>query len=181
VQIKHPEEGKTLVLRKLVVLLSIALLAVGCATRKPPAETPEAAPVEMPAPPASTRGRFTIEADKLDTWNAVGQIVVRTPGVEYEGRSQMLDLYDVRYRQVPFLILTKALLLSETIKKTTTAVTATTPDGKPIDNDAVADLLALLQRELPAEIVSVRARQAEEARAKKAKASKSKSKKKRKK
>jgi hypothetical protein len=134
------------------------------------------AAIEMP-PPTETRGKFNIEADKLDTWNAVGQIVVRTPGVTYEGRSQMMDLYSVRYRDVEFMILTRALLLSDTIKKTTTLVTATTPEGKPIDSDAVVDLLAMLQRDLPAEIVSVQERQAAEAKAKKAQKSKAKKKK----
>ena len=112
-----------------------------------------------------TRGEFTLEADKLDTWNAVGQIIVNTPGVEYLGRSQMLDLYDVRYRGEEILVLTKALLLSDTIKKTTTKVTATTKAGKPIDHDASADLLALLQRQLPEMIIEVQKRQAEEAKA----------------
>ena len=101
--------------------------------------------------------------------------------MEYEGRAQMLDLYTVRYRGVPFLLLTKALLLSDSIRKTTTRVTAATSDGKPIDDPASADLLALLQQELPAEIESVRARQAAEAREKKAKAQKAKKKKKKKK
>jgi len=156
------------------LLLSIALLA-GCKT---PIVTPEPeppVPVAETAPPTTTRGEFTLEADKLDTWNAVGQIIVNTPGVEYLGRSQMLDLYDVRYRGEEILVLTKALLLSDTIKKTTTKVTATTKAGKPIDHDASADLLALLQRQLPEMIIEVQKRQAEEAKAKKkAKAKKSK-------
>jgi hypothetical protein len=143
------------------------LALAGCASVP---KTPEPSPeVELPiVVPTVTRGEFTLEADKLDTWNAVGQILVNTPGVEYEGRSQMLDLYTVRYRGEEFLILTKALLLSDTIKKTTTRVTATTQDGKPIDSDAAADLLAQLQQKLPDEIVSVRAKQAAEAEAKRA-------------
>jgi len=158
-----------------------ALLCIAaCAPREKVREPEPVFEVTTPAPPTSTRGAFTIEADKLDTWNAVGQIVVRTPGVEYEGRSQMLDLYTVRYRGVQMLLLTKSLLLSETIKRTTTSVTATTLEGRPIDDNASADLLALQQRELPAEIESVRARQAAEAKAKKAKAQKSKKKKKKK-
>ena len=162
------------------VLLAAALLAAGCATKPKPAE--EAPPTAAaPAPPTTTRGEFTIEADKNETWNAVGAIVVNTPGVEYEGRSQMLDLYTVRYRGVEFLVLTKALLLSDTIRKTTTRITATTPDGQPIDTNASADFLALLQEKLPAAIVDVQARFAAEAKAKKAKGkSKSKAKKKKK-
>lgn len=158
--------------------LPIVLLLAACAPHTAVREAPEPEFTIEPAAPTSTRGAFNIEADKLDTWNAIGQIVVRTPGVEYEGRAQMLDLYSVRYRGVPFLLLTKALLLSDTTRKTTTRVTATTPNGGPIDDPASADLLGLLQRALPAEIESVRARQAAEAKAKKAKAQKSKKKKK---
>jgi hypothetical protein len=155
------------------LVLTFAL--AGCVSvPEPPEPTPEA-PMVVP-PPLATRGEFTLEADKLDTWNAVGQILVNTPGVEYEGRSQMLDLYTVRYRGEEFLILTKALLLSDTIRKTTTRVTATTQDGKPIDSNAAADLLAQLQQKLPDEIVSVRAKQAAEAKAKRAAAAKAKAK-----
>ena len=156
------------------LLLSIALLT-GCKTRPTAPEPEPPVPVAETAPPTTTRGEFTLEADKLDTWNAIGQIMVNTPGLEYVGRSQMLDLYDVRYRGEEILVLTKALLLSDTIKKTTTKVTATTKAGKPIDHDASADLLALLQRQLPEMIIEVQKRQAEEAKAKKkAKAKKSK-------
>ena len=159
-----------------LALLLLATCVGGCATRAP-APAPEVPEIELPpAVPTVTRGEFTLEADKLDTWNAVGQILVNTPGVEYEGRSQMLDLYTVRYRGKEFLILTKALLLSDTIRKTTTRVTATTQDGKPIDSDAAADLLAQLQKKLPDEIVSVRAKQAAEAEAKRAAAAKAKAK-----
>ena len=161
--------------------LCAAALFGACVTHPPQPVPPS--PVTPPAPsgaPTTTRGEFTIAATKLDAWNAVGQIVVRTPGVTYEGRSQMMDLYSVRYRDVEFMILTRALLLSDTIKKTTTLVTATTPEGKPIDSDAVVDLLAMLQRDLPAEIVSVQERQAAEAKAKKAHKSKAKKKSKKK-
>jgi len=160
---------------RIALALLLALLATACATHPAKQAAPPPEPIEMP-PPTETRGKFTLEADKLDTWNAVGQILVNTPGVSYEGRSQMMDLYTVRYRDVPFLVLTRALLLSDTIKKTTTLVTATTLQGAPIDSDAVVELLAKLQRELPAAIVSVQARQKEEARAKKAQKSKHKKK-----
>lgn len=160
-------------------LVALALLA-GCATKPKPEQAPppdEEAPT-IPVPPTTTRGEFTIEADKLDTWNAVGQIVVNTPGVEYEGRSQLLDMYTLRYRGVEFLVVTKALILSDTIRKTTTRVSATTADGKPIDTEASADLLAQLQAKLPAAIVEVHAREKAEAEAKKKEKSKSKKKKK---
>jgi hypothetical protein len=150
----------------------LMLVCAGCSTRERVPTPPEPPPAVVE--PATTRGEFTIVADKLDTWNAVGQIVVRTDGVVYEGRSQMLDLYSIRYREQPFILLTKALLLSDTIKNTTTLVTAATPAGKPIDTPSSAELLALLQRELPAEIESVKAKQAAAAKAKAQKAKKSK-------
>ena len=149
----------------LVAVLVLAVLA-GCRTRGEP--PPEAPPPAAPPPvlaPTVTRGEFTLHADKHDTWNAVGQIVVRTPGVEYQGRAQMLDLYALRYRVVEFFVLNKALPAAQTGNRITTKVTATTPAGKPVDATAVADLLERLQRELPAEIESVRARQAAEKRA----------------
>ena len=159
----------------LIVLLPCLLLA-GCATRAPaPAEEAPVAPAVV-TPPTVTRGEFTLEADKLDTWNALGQIVVNTPGLDYQGRSQIMDLYTVRYRGEEFLLLTRALVLTETIRRTTTRVTATTRDGKPIDSDAVADLLAQVQAKLPAAIVEVRAKQAAEAKAKQAAKAKAKAK-----
>lgn len=159
-----------MLLRIAWLLAVTATLAVaGCATR--PAAEPPTPPVSAPpSAPTATRGEFTLEADKLDTWNAVGQILVNTPGVEYEGRSQMLDLYTVRYRGESFLILTRALHLSGDITRTTTRVTATTREGRPVDSDAVAELLGLLQRQLPEKIEWVRQAQAEEAAAKRTKA-----------
>jgi hypothetical protein len=127
--------------------------------QQPPAPAVEAvAAPAAPAPLTATRGEFHIEADKNDTWNAVGQIVVNTPGVRMDGRAQMLDMYALHYRGVDFLVMTKALVLSDTIRTITTRVTATTPAGKPIDTDATAELLALLEEQLPAAIVDVQAR-----------------------
>ncbi|MFL6591795.1 MAG: hypothetical protein ACJ8GK_03695 [Luteimonas sp.] len=157
--------------------LCVAALLGACRTHPPaPAPAPPTAPSPTAVAAVTTRGEFTVAATKLDAWNAVGQIVVRTPGATYEGRSQMLDLYTVRYRDQPFLLVTRALLLSDTIRDTTTLVTARTLDGKPIDSDASAELLALLQRELPAQIEKDRAAQAAEAAAKKAKSEASKAK-----
>ena len=143
--------------------LGIAVVIAGCVTppRAPtPAEVRAPEPTVFAAPPTTTRGQFNIGAGMLDTWNAVGQIVVRTDGVIYEGRAQILGLYSVRYRDQSFLILTRALPLSDTIHSLTTQVTAATTSGKPIDSNAAAELLAVLQRELPVEIERVRARQA---------------------
>lgn len=164
--------------RKFACLCLLASLLAGCSTGPEPRTPDKTLPIETPLPPSVTPGEFLIEADKLDTWNALGQIAVRTHGVEYEGRAQMMDLYSLRYRGVAFMALTKSVLLSDTIKRTTTRVTATTLDGKPIDSPPVTEFLALLQRELPAEIESVRAKQAAQ---KKAKAAKGKTKAKKKK
>jgi len=154
-------------MRTLVTISCIALAIASCAQRPRMPELPPEPPPEVEVPaPTTTRGRFAVEADKNDTWNAVGQILVRTPGVTYEGRAQMLDLYSIRYRGEPWMILTRSLTLSDDIKKTTTEVTATTPKGAPVDSDAVAELLALLERELPAEVESVKAKFAAEKKAK---------------
>lgn len=153
---QHPVPGRGL---RLALPGLLALLGAACAAHAPPAAPPPV-PAPVVAPPTATRGEFVLEADKLDTWNAIGQILVNMPGVEYEGRSQMLDLYTVRYRGEAFLVLAKALLLSDTVRRTTTRVTATTRGGKPVDSDAAAELLAQLQRRLPDAIVAVRAQQA---------------------
>ena len=167
-----------------VAWIVFALVLAGCATSPRVPTPPEEPPVDEKTVvvPTFTPGEFMIEADKLDTWNAVGQIAVRTPGVEYEGRAQMLDLYTLRYRDVRFHVMTKSVLLSDTIKRMTTRVTATTLDGKPIDSEPVTELLTVFLRELPAEIERVTATQAAEAKAKAEKAKKAKkAKKKRKK
>lgn len=156
---------KSLLKPGLAACLGVAMAA--CATHppsvEPPRESRPAAPT--PAQPPATRGEFTIQAYMLDAWNAVGQIVVRTPGVVYLGRAQMLGLYSIRYRDRPLLILTRSLPLSDTIRETTTLVTAASAEGKPIDSDVAAELLAVLQRDLPLEVERVRAKQAEEKRA----------------
>ena len=150
-----------------VSIICIALAIAGCAQLPREPELPPLPPPQAEVPtPTTTRGRFAVEADKNDTWNAVGQILVRTPGVTYEGRAQMLDLYSIRYRGEPWMILARSLTLSDSIRKTTTEVTATTPNGTPVDSEAVAELLAVLERELPAEIESTKAKFAAEKKAK---------------
>jgi len=142
----------------------IALALAACGTTPAPVATPSKKEArEQPVPTVTvTRGEFTLAADKLDVWNAVGQIVVNARGVEYLGRAQMLDLYSLRYRGVEFLVLTKAMTAAETGNVIRTRVTARTPAGKPIDNDATAEVLAMLQRALPAEVERVRAQQAKQ-------------------
>lgn len=148
-------------LRLLHVVSACALLAVaGCATRAPKVPPAPSAALPAPPPPATTRGEFTIEAVPLDVWNAIGDIVVRTPQARYDSRSQMLGLYSVWYRGENLLVLSHPLQLSDTIHVLTTQVTARSAGGAPVDSDVAADLLATLQRELPAEIQAVHARAA---------------------
>jgi hypothetical protein len=153
-----------------IACLALALCACAHAPR-PPAPPPT---VAAPAP-ETPRPRFTVEASRNDTWNAVGQILVRTPGVEYDGRAQMLGLYAIRYRGEPLMVLTQALPLSDAITRTTTEVTVTPRREPSVGYDNAAALFALLERALPAELDSVRARFAAEKQAKeKAKARKKK-------
>ena len=160
-------------------VISICCLALAlCACAQTPRTPPPPPPVAAPAP-ETVRPSFTIEASDNDTWNAVGQLLVRTPGVTYDGRAQKLGLYAIRYRGEPLMILTRALPLSDAITRTTTEVTVTTPKDRPVDYRGAAELLAAIQLALPAEIESVRARFAAEQLAKeKAKPRKKKTKKK---
>jgi hypothetical protein len=146
----------------IVSICCLALVLGGCAhAPQAPAPPPVAAPV-----PETARPRITIEASANDTWNAVGQILVRTPGVQYDGRAQMLGLYSIRYRGEPLMVLTRALPLSDAVTRTTTEVTVTTRTDPPEGYANAAALFALLESALPAELDSVRARFAAEKQAK---------------
>ncbi len=135
-------------------------MLAACATQTPPPTPPPPLPASLDLlPPTVTRGEFTIHAIPIDVWNAIGDIVARTPRASYDSRSQMIGLYSVRYKDQPLLILTHGLPLSDNVHELTTQVTAKSTVGKPVDTDAVAELLALLQQQLPAEIVQVHARQ----------------------
>ena len=151
-------------MRRIALAACCGVLALsGCRTTQAPGPgaTPKHEPArQAPAPVTVTRGEFTLPADKLDVWNAVGQIVVNARGVEYLGRAQMLDLYSLRYRGVEFFVLTKAMTAAETGNHMRTRVTATTPAGKPIDSEATAEVLGMLERALPAEVERVRKMQA---------------------
>jgi hypothetical protein len=105
----------------------------------------------------ASRGDFTIAASMLDTWNAVGQLLVRTDGVIYDGRSQMLGIYVVRYRGEKFLIVTRAVVMQSRADGMVTQVGAVLDDGKPKDTAAAIELLGLLQRRLPAELARIAA------------------------
>ena len=152
--------------KRVACLLLVAWTTTGCGIVEhivqPTARvvpTPPAVEQTPATPPPASRTAFDIEADKLDTWNAVGQILVRTPGVTYEGRAQMLDMYSIVYRGQALLVFTRALPLSDTIRRSTTQVSATPREGTIVDHDAARALLALLQPELRAEIRDVRRRQ----------------------
>jgi len=125
-------------------IAALALFVSACNTVKPTHD----APPQVVLPPASD---FTIAAGMLDTWNAVGQILVRTEGATYEGRAQMLGLYDVRYRGERFLVLTRALALTSD-RQMTTRVSVALQDGKPDGSNAAIVLLGLLQARLPEEL-----------------------------
>lgn len=136
--------------------LVLALALAGCA-QQPPKPEPEPPPPEVAPVAEPTPLRFNIAAGMNDTWNAVGQILVRTPGVTYEGRAQMLGLNAIRYRGEELMLLTRALPISDAIKTLTTEVTVTTTKGSAMHSEGAAELLALLARDLPAEIESVKA------------------------
>lgn len=147
------------------VLCVAALLACAAGCVSPPrarVAPSVVVPVSAPAIEAHpeidpSRGEFALPASMLDTWNAVGQLLVRTDGVTYEGRAQMLGIYAVRYRGQRFLILTRALVLRNPTEGMLTKVSATLQDGKPNDSVAAIELLAQLQRRLPAEIALIAA------------------------
>jgi hypothetical protein len=109
--------------------------------------------------------RFNVAGSANDTWNAVGQILVRTSGVSFDGRAQMLGLNAIRYRGEALMILTRGVPASDTITTLTTEVSVATTGGKAMYSETAAELLALLARELPAEIASVKARLAAEKKA----------------
>ena len=122
------------------------LLVAGCATGH---HTP-AAPV-APAPPVGI-SEFTVADNMLDTWNTIGQIIVRLDGAEYESRAQMLGIYAVRYRGERFLVRTEALVLAAAGQHTITRVVTLGLDGKPDRSPAALALLAILQQRIPVEI-----------------------------
>lgn len=139
-----------------VLASSLSLLLAACL----PARTPEPPPAAATVAP--TPLRFSVAAEPNDTWNAVGQILVRTPGVAYDGRSQMIGLYAIRYRGESLMMLTRGVPVSGAVTVPTTEISVTGTQGKAAPSEGAAELLALLARELPAEIERVKARFAAE-------------------
>lgn len=134
------------------VLFVCALwLIVGCTSVMRPQPASPLAVIEV-LPPASN---FVIAAGELDTWNAVGQLLVRLDGVTYKERSQKLGLYAVDYRGESFLVLTRALAASAEIHTLTTDVRVALQNGKRNSSAASTELLGLLQDRLPAELVRI--------------------------
>ncbi|MEO8002643.1 MAG: hypothetical protein ABI644_12265 [Arenimonas sp.] len=139
-------------LPRLISLVAAVSLIAGCSSTLPPKKVAQPAVViDVPAPPS----KFNVAAGELDTWNAIGQLLVRMDGVTYEGRAQKLGLYAVTYRGEKFLLLTHALWLSSEIKVTTTEVRAALQDGKPNSSAPAIELLGLLQARLPAELIRI--------------------------
>ncbi len=128
-------------------LAAALCLAAGCASD---------ARKQHPASPSSAtsagNGEFTVADNMLDIWNTIGQILVRTDGVEYQSRAQMLGIHAVRYRGRQFLIQSQALVLQRPAGHVLTRVLALGLDGKPDRSAAAVDLLGMLQRRIPAEI-----------------------------
>ncbi|MEO6171250.1 MAG: hypothetical protein ABIO84_09995 [Lysobacter sp.] len=133
------------------IALCLVLTLSGCVQRLPKPE-PAAAAIADATPPT-----FTVQAGMNDTWNAVGQVLIRTPGVSFDGRSQMMGLNAVRFRGAPLLVLTRALPLSDVVMALTTEVSVTTPNGTPVHGNDAAELLGAVERDLPAEIERVKA------------------------
>lgn len=127
-----------------VVALAL-MLASGCATTPPPPPAP--AIVAAPVAP-----EFAVAAVMLDAWNALGQLLVNTPGLTYRSRSQMMGLYDVEYRGQRILLLTRAHVLEAGARTPSTLVQATGADGKPDTSPAAFDLLRQLQERMPDEL-----------------------------
>ena len=111
-------------------------------------------PVVFPAP--ADGGAFTVTESMLDTWNTIGKILVGLDGVQYEGRAQMLGLYDVRYRGERFLVRTRALVIETPEQGLRTRVDALGPQGQAIRSAAAAELLQVLARRVPAEVALYR-------------------------
>ena len=150
-------------LAHLAGLAALLSLVAGCsALPEPRAGPPPSGTAAAPAANAhpevdATRGEFTTPASMLDTWNAVGQILVRLEGVGYESRAQMLGIYAVGYRGERLLIVTRALVMRSQAQGMSTKVGAALLDGKPSGSAAAVELLGQLQRRLPAELARIKA------------------------
>ena len=116
-----------------------ALSVAGCRTAAPPAPVTE----PMPVPPAVAAG-FVVAEAMLDTWNTIGQIVVSLEHAHYEARSQMLGLYQLRWRGEPMLVVADAVPLGPESRGISTRVRTLAADGAPLDSDGARELMSIL-------------------------------------
>lgn len=130
----------------------LLVLGAGCAGI---GKRPVPPPVVVEAPSVDT-GEFIVAESMLDTWNTIGKILVRLDGVAYEGRSQMLGLYTVRYRGEPFLIRAQAVAIDALSPGMRTRVGALDTQGKPFDGANAVALLRILAEQVPREVAQYR-------------------------
>lgn len=140
----------------------LAVLVAGMECVPVLAAEPKPAAATLPAEIAPTleHREFAIPAGMLDTWNAVGQILVRLDGVTYEGRAQMLGLYAVQYQGERFLILTKARVLETPVDEELTYVRALLQTGGPNHGAPAVELMTRLEQQLPDELARIAAGEA---------------------
>ena len=132
----------------------LIVLVAGCAGVGERPSQPSV-PVPVPEQPVDN-GEFTIAENMLDAWNTIGKILVALEGVRYEGRSQMLGLYTVRYRGEPFLIRTRAVAIDDASRAISTRVDALDVTGKPFSSAASVALLRILAERIPQEVAQYR-------------------------
>jgi len=140
---------------RLPCLVVVASLVVGCSgvggTRSSP-DIPVATTPDTETAAEGDSGEFTIAASMNDTWNTVGQVLVRTDGVTYESRAQILGIYALRYRGERFLIRTQAVVIGSGADGMSTRVVALGLDGKVNHGPAAIELLKVLKQRVPLEI-----------------------------
>jgi hypothetical protein len=132
----------------------LVVLAAGCAGVGGRPGQPSV-PVPVREQPVEG-GEFTVAENMLDTWNTIGKILIALEGVRYEGRSQMLGLYTVRYRGEPFLIRTRAVAIDDASHGISTRVDALDSQGKPFNGPAAVALLRILAERIPQEVARYR-------------------------
>lgn len=142
-------------LLSLAAILGVAAVCGGCGPILPSQQPPPGEQAPASAADAAVDvalGEFTIAASMNDTWNTVGQVLVRTDGVTYESRAQMLGIYGLRYRGERFLIRTQAMVMRSPSDGMVTRVLALGLDGKPKNSAAAIELLEVLKERVPVEI-----------------------------